>query len=147
MDKLSEEVKYSTAVTPTAGVAGTTTINGSTLDMAGFNNLQVHIRMGTITAGAATSLKLQHGDASNLSDAADVAGSNQTILDTDDDSIFVMDVDLPTKRYVRVVVLRATQNAVVASGVYHQYRAQTVPITQPAGTTVLKLSAPISGTP
>lgn len=126
---LSKQTKISSAVTPTAGAAGTTDINGSTLDMAHFAGVLMIVRMGAITAGAVTSIKAQQGDASDLSDAADLEGSAQTIADTDDDKTFYLDLYKPTKRYVRLVVDRGTQNAVVASAGYVQYEPLKAPTT------------------
>jgi hypothetical protein len=124
---LSKNVLVSTAVTPTAGAAGTTDINGTTLDMSGFEGVLVLVRMGTITATAVTSIKMQQGAESDLSDAADLAGTGVTIAADDDDQIFMIDLYRPTDRYVRVVVDRGTANAVVASAEYIQYGPREKP--------------------
>lgn len=124
MQNLSQEVKISQAVTPTAGAAGTTDINGATLDMQGYLGVLVVVTMGAITSTAVTSIKMQQGAASNLSDAADLLGTAQTIADDDDEQVFVIDLYRPTERYVRLVVDRGTANAVVASAEYIQYGAR-----------------------
>lgn len=129
---LSKQVAISQAITPTAGAAGTDDINGATLDMAGFEGVLIEVTFGAITAGAATSIKAQQGAASNLSDAADLAGTAQTIADDDDGQIFYIDLYRPTERYVRVVVDRGTQNAVVASATYLQYGAHDQPVSHGA---------------
>lgn len=126
--ELINESKVTQAVTPTAGAAGTTAINGATLDMAGFEGVLVIVTMGAITNGAVTSIKLQQGQASNLSDAADLAGTAQTIADTDDEKVFYVNLHKPAERYVRLVVSRGTANAVVASAEYVQYGARTLPV-------------------
>ena len=130
---LSKNVKISTAITPTAGVAGAAAINGSTLDMSGFEGVLVIVRFGAITSGAVTSIKMQQGAESNLSDAADLLGTGQTVADDDDDETFYIDLYRPVERYVRVVVSRATQNAVVASAEYVQYGAAKAPTSHGAG--------------
>jgi hypothetical protein len=135
MKTLTENVKFSSAVTPTAGAAGTTAINGTTLDMAGFDRVTVYVRMGAITSGAVTSIKGQQGSASDLSDAADLTNTGQTIADTDDDKIFIFEAQ-PTERYFRLVVSRATQNAVVAEAHYMLHTAGNVPVTQGSNVTV-----------
>jgi len=127
MERLSEQVKMSTAVTVTEGAAEKTAINGATIDMAGFDGVLVHVCMGAIVTGAATSIKAQQGEAADLSDAADIAGTSQTIADDADEKHFWMDV-MPTERYFRLVVSRATQNATVASAEYYQYRASRSPV-------------------
>lgn len=125
---LSKNVKISQAITPTAGAAGTTLINGSILDMQGYEGVLIMVTMGAITATAVTSIKAQQGAASDLSDAADLAGTGQIIADTASDKVFYIDLHKPTKRYVRVVVSRGTANAAVADAKYLQYRGRKAPV-------------------
>ncbi len=125
---LIDGLKITQAVTVTAGAAGTTDINGTTLDMSGYDGVLVAVTMGAITGSAVTSIKMQQGSASNLSDAADLLGTAQTIADTDDEKTFYIDLNKPTERYVRLVVDRGTQNAVVASATYFQYGPKTLPV-------------------
>lgn len=143
---LSKLAKISTAITPTAGVAGTSDINGTTLDMEGFESVLVIVRMGTITASAVTSIKMQQGAASDMSDAADLAGTAQTIADDDDDETFYIDLHQPTERYVRLVVDRGTQNAVVASANYIQYNGSVFPVTHGTGVSGEFHQSPAEGT-
>lgn len=121
MNLLSEGTKISSAVTPTAGVAASTDLDGSILDMAGFDGVLVLVRMGAITATAVTGIRMEQGDASDLSDGSDLEGTAQAIADDDDDKTFFIDLFKPTKRYVRLVVDRATADAVVSSAHYFQY--------------------------
>lgn len=123
---LSKCVKISHAVTVTAGAAGTTDISGTTLDMANWEGVLIDVTMGAIVSGAATSIKAQQGDASDLSDAEDLEGTSQTIADTDDEKAFYIDVYKPTKRYVRLYVDRGTQNA-TCTAQYIQYGPRTLP--------------------
>lgn len=122
---LVDKVKISTAVTPTAGAAGTSDITGTTLDMSGYEGVLVVVRMGAITATAVTSIKMQSGAASDMSDAADLLGTAQTIADNDDDETFYIDLVKPRERYVRLIVDRGTANAVVSGANYIQYGSKT----------------------
>ena len=124
-----ERIKFTRAIAPSAGVAGTTTLNGATLDMANFEGVVAEVTFGVITAGALTTIKIQQGAASDLSDAADLLGSAQTVADTNDDGIFLADFSRVRERYARVVVTRSTQNAVVSSANYLQYGPRRVPVT------------------
>jgi len=126
MNLLSEAVKISTAVTPTDGVAGTTDIEGTILDMSGFDGVLMLVRMGTITATAVTSIKAQSGTDDTMSDAADLEGTSQSIAADDDDETFYIDLRAPKERYVRLYVDRGTANAVVASAEYIQYKAHVL---------------------
>ncbi len=134
--ELIDEVKVSQAVTVTAGAAGTTDINGATLDMSGFEGVLMVVRMGAITSGAVTSIKAQQDSASGMGSAADLADSAITIADDDDEKTFIIPVHKPRERYVRLVVDRGTQNAVVSSAEYIQYGAATLPVTQGSNVTV-----------
>lgn len=133
MDNLTKAGKLTRVINATA--AGTTAINGSVIDMKGFDAVTFIVELGAITAGAVTSIKAQQGAQSNLSDAADLKGTSISIADTDDDKIVALEIE-PTERYCRVVVSRATQNAVVDSGLAIQAKAHSVPVTHDASTVI-----------
>lgn len=145
MGALSKKTKLSIAVTPTAGAAGTSDINGTTLDMAGFMGVLITVTMGAIVSGAVTSIKAQQGAASDMSDAADLEGSAQTIADTDDEKVFYIDVYRPTKRYVRLVVDRGTQNATLTA-TYQQYGPRKPPTTHGTNVSGETKYSPAEGT-
>jgi len=132
MSQLIPNVAIVPCVTVAAGAAGTSAINGSVIDFSGFDCGLIVVNTGPIVTGAVTSIKFQHGAASDLGDAADVAGTSQTIADDDDNEVFYIDVSRPTKRYGRVVVSRGTQNAtVVANAIL--YGSRLSPVTQASG--------------
>lgn len=110
LSKNVKVVRVSNAV-----AAGTSEIDATAVDMAGYEGVMFVVAFGAIVAGAATSIKGQSGAASDGSDAADLAGTNITVADTEDNTVSVLDIYQPTDRYVRPVVLRATQNATVDS--------------------------------
>ena len=126
---LSKNSKLSIAITSANGVAGTSDINGATLDMSGYEGVLITVTFGVITGSAVTTIKAQQDSASGMGTAADLEGTEQTVADTDDEKTFFIDLYRPQERYVRVVVPRATQNAVVASATYLQYGAAKAPIT------------------
>ncbi len=123
---ISKNVKISEAVSVTNGAAGTTDIEGTALDMTGFEGVLMMVQMGAITGSAVTSIKAQEGEESDLSDAADLLGTSQTIADSDDEDVFYIDLYKPVERYVRLYVSRATQNAVL-SATYIQYGPAKMP--------------------
>jgi hypothetical protein len=125
---LVEESIASVAITATEGAAASTDISGAIVDLAGYNGLQAIVTFGAITSGAVTSIKMQVSDNSALSDAADVTGLSVTVADDDDGKVFVLDLVKPLKRYARVVVDRATQDAVVEQGTYIRYGAKDMPV-------------------
>lgn len=145
-DTLYHNVKATIAIAPASGVAGTSDINGATLDMAGFDGVMAIVTFGTITGGAVTSIKWQQDSASGMGTAADLAGTSVTVADTDDEKVKIMDLRNPLERYVRIVVDRGTQNAVVASAVYLQYAAKAMPVTHATGVAGESHVSPAEGT-
>jgi hypothetical protein len=117
-------MKVVQATTVTAGAAGTSAVNGATVDMSGFEEIAIIVPFGAIVSGAVTSLKWQEGD--TTSPITDVAGTNITVLDTDDDTTKILRIVKPQKRYGRVVVSRATQNATVGAITYVLTGARTL---------------------
>ncbi len=114
--------------------------------MQGFAGAEFLVFFGTITAGSVTSVKLQ-GSADDSS-WADLAGTSQTVADDDDNQVFVLDAGHLRHRYLRCVVDRATQNAVVDGIVALQYDADKEPVAHDATTVGGSeyLHAPAAGT-
>ncbi len=139
LTKVTKYTRVSNAV-----AAGTTDVESSSVDMKGFNAVSFLVALGAITTGAVTSAKLQgSSDDSNFSD---LEGTAVTIADDDDNQVFVLDLDRPRYRYIKCVLDRGTQNAVLDGIVAMQYDAQIEPVTQPATTTVEYNHAPAAGT-
>lgn len=144
LSKQTKVTRVSNAV-----AAGTTAIEGAVIDMQGFEGVEFLVAFGTITSSAVTSIKLQEGDAANLSDAADLAGTAVTVADTDDNKVFVVDCYRPTKRYIRCVVSRGTANAVLDGMSAVQYQPRLKPCTNDATTVggTKTVVSPAAGTP
>ena len=140
-----KDFKISSAITPTNGAAGTSDINGSIIDMSGFENLLIIVHMGAIVSGAVTTIKAQQDSAPAMGGAQDLLGTELTVTDTDDDKAFYLDIVKPQKRYVRVVVPRATQNATLAA-VYIQYNGSKSPVTHGSNVTGETHVSPAEGT-
>lgn len=131
---LANEVKVTRVMNGVA--AGTTDQNSSAVDMQGWDGVMFITSFGAITSGAVTSVKLQQDTASGMSTAADLAGTGQTVADDDDNQVVIHDLYRPTERYVRVVVDRGTQNAVIDGVVAIQYKGRKQPTTHDSSTVV-----------
>lgn len=134
MLNLSKEVKVTRVLNAVA--AGVSDQNGSVIDMANFDGVVFIAGFGTITSGAATSIKVQQGKLANGSDMADLEGTGLAIADDDDDKLAALDVYRPQERYVRLVVVRGTQNAVIDGVIALQYKGRKAPVTHDATTVV-----------
>ena len=103
---LLNQVKLDLVTASTAN--GTSTINGGIVDMAGWDGA---IFFTTIQSAASNNgLKIQQGNDSGLSDAADLAGSLQSSGSSDEGVI--VEVYRPLERYLRPVVVRGTTTVV-----------------------------------
>lgn len=96
-----------------AVAAGTTTQTSSTFDSQGATSVTAIGLIGTITATGVPAFKLQQGDASDGSDAADITGATVAYTDADSNKIALIECLKLTKRYVTVVCTRGTANAVL----------------------------------
>lgn len=117
------------AVAIAAVAAGTgDSQNGNTIDTQGAESIAFAIQFGVITASAVTTLKIQAGSASNASDMADIPGATVAVpVSASTTVVWAPEIHRPTKRYLRVVVVRATANAVIAGGVALLGRQQIEP--------------------
>lgn len=140
---LSQNAKISIAL---AYASGTADRNGAILDMKGWDGVLVVAQFGTIAASAVTSLKMQQGAASDLSDAADLAGTAVAVADDDDGKIKYIDLWQPRERYVRVVVDKDATNACAETVTYIQYRGKLLPSTHGTGVAGEAHVAPAEGT-
>ena len=131
---ISKGAKLTRVINATA--AGTSAVNGSVIDMKGYDSVTFVVGFGAITSGAVTSIKAQQGAASDLGDAADLAGTSITVADDDDDQAVMLEINQPRERYVRVVVSRATQSSEVDFGLALQSKANTEPVTHDTTTVV-----------
>jgi hypothetical protein len=111
-----------------AVAAGTTAVNCTSVDMAGFDSVAFYAAFGTLSATQVTSLKAQ--DSADNSTFADITGAvTANMADADSNKLLVLEVYRPLRRYVRAVVQRATANAVVDSVTAVQRSAKKLPPT------------------
>lgn len=139
MQALTQAVKFT--LVEAATTAGTTAIESASVDMNGFDAVAFLLTVGALTANAATSIKLQQSSDDGVADTySDLAGTGITIADDDDGQTFYLDLIQPSKRYVRLVVSRATANAVVGEIYALQYHtrgsAGALPITNTVADTM-----------
>ena len=147
MAQITPQTKITRVVNATA--AGITNVNGTAVDMAGYDGVRFIVALG---AGAASSVgQVKAQDSDTLGGAYnDIAGSAGTVFTptTDDNKVWVLDIYRPTHRFVRPVVIRATGNTTIDSVVAEQYASRNLPQSNDA-TTVLgskQLVSPVDGT-
>lgn len=130
VNSLLESVEVQVVSNAVAG--GTSDIETTEVDMEGWESVMWICQFGAITGSAVTSVKAQQDTVTGMGSAADLEGTGQTVADDDDDTAFVLNLVKPQERFVRLVVARATQNAVVESVVAIKYNGKAAPVTQGA---------------
>lgn len=93
-----------------ASSAGTSTINGTTVDMTGFEGVLFVTTIGTANAG--NIFKAQIGEKADGSDAADLEGS--AVVAEGSGSVVWLDIYRadPSQKYIRPVVVRGASTTV-----------------------------------
>jgi hypothetical protein len=147
---LLQESQRTRVINSTA--AGTTNVNGTVLDMQGFESVLHEVMFGALTATQVTSIKIQGGNLANGSDMADLANTKVgPLLDTQSNFVLVSDIIKPVGfRYIRVVVVRGTANAVIDGAMATQYAVKKLPASSddPLSVSATRLTvAPVAGTP
>lgn len=115
------------------GASGTTTLTSDALDTRGWEGVFLQIGFGAIAGSSATTIKVQHSSDDGVLDAyADIAGTSQAMLDTDDFKVFEVNIYRPLKRYLKVITTRATAASTVDFLMAMLYRGTNLPATQGA---------------
>lgn len=110
---LSKNTQLQRAMDAVAAGTGDS-VNGDIIDAQNANGgLDFSLHLGAITATAVTTAKIQHGSVADGSDMADITGASVSIPDTADGKLVEIEIAEPIKRYHRIVVTRATANAVI----------------------------------
>lgn len=144
--ELGKDAKLTIAITSLAGIAASTDLNGAVLDMQGWESVLMICSFGVITATAVTGIRVEQDDAVGMGSANDLIGTAQAVADNDDEKTFYIDLVKPLKRFVRLVVDRATANAVVSGAHYIQYRGRKSPSTHGTNVAGETHVSPIEGT-
>lgn len=109
-----------------AVAAGTGDLTSSAIDTSGYEGVRILIGFGEITAGAVTSVKVQQAPTSGGS-YADLEGSSITVADDGDNKIVVIDIHKPKEPFLKTIIDRGTQNAVVDFMVVELYCPRALP--------------------
>lgn len=136
LNNLSKNVKLTRILN--AQAAGTDdTLTSSAVDMQGFDTCWFLAAFGTLTASAVTSVKVQQSSDDGVADAySDLEGTSVSIADSRDNDVVPVEITRPTKRYLKLVITRATANAVVDGVFALQGGAHSVPVTHDSTTVV-----------
>ena len=110
--------------------AGTSAINGTALDMQGFDSILVVALLGAVTDGSVMTLSvLSNPTNSNSGGTTEVAGDPTTAA-ASSNKVMAVECLRPSQRYVYANFTRSAQNAEVNGILAIQFNAKNVPQTQ-----------------
>ncbi|MDE2426789.1 MAG: hypothetical protein KGO96_12880 [Elusimicrobia bacterium] len=127
---LVKNVKFTLVETDVA--AGQTEVDSSIVDMAGYDGVLFVAALGDVTDASVLTLKAQDNSVNSTTGMADITGATTGAItaSTNSDQLLIVDVYRPQKEFVRAVLTRTAQNAVINSIVAIQYRSSRGPVTQ-----------------
>lgn len=131
---LSENVKITRILNGV--VAGTSDQTSTAIDMQGWDGCLFIGAIGALTSTQVTKMLIHHSDASGSGFAATTA-TTAAMGDSDGNKLLMIDVQKPSKQYLKAVIDRGTANAVIDGVIAIQYRGTNLPASN--GTTVLEL--------
>lgn len=127
MDSIFRDAKISQQALK---AADNETLTGATIDMQGYDSV---IFIASIYQGEASAwtLKAQQGAASDMSDAADLLGTGQSITPgVSTNALGSLEIHKPQERYVRTLLIAPNiTTAAAASVIAIQFNAKEQPIT------------------
>lgn len=143
--------KVVTEIAHAAVTAGSSDITDcNVVDMQGFDACRFIVHFGTLTSGTVVSINVKQADAKSsataLTSGQDLLDTKVAVADTESNKLAVVDVVRPQKRYLQLLIKRATQNAVVASALTEKYGARKLPVTQSDVTSYEVHASPAEGT-
>lgn len=110
-----------------------TDIESDVIDMQGFDGVVFFTAIHTANAG--NYIKIQQGEVSNLSDAADLEGTK--VVATGDGEIVFVDVYKPGERYLRAYIERGGANTACGEIYALQYSAAKKPVDNDTTDTII----------
>ena len=123
---------------PTA--TGTTTIDSTAYDTAGYMGIMFIVRVGSTAANI--SIKAQQDTVVGMGTAADV---KDTAITATSNNVLVLDVAHPQEQFVRCRVTRTTTTTIDTITVI-RYGARKRPVTQAGTVSAEQYTSPIEGT-
>lgn len=132
-----------------AAAAGSADANGAVIDTQGAEGVMWCAMFGTLTATQVTALHAQQDTVVGFGGAADLLGSSVgPMADGDSNKMLILDLYRPRERFVRLVIDRATANAVIDGAVAILYGLRVMPKAADSTVSAQKVVvSPAEGTP
>ena len=112
-------------------------VNGTVMDMAGWDGIQYVFSLGTIASGGTFDARIVESAASNMAGATNISGAALTqVTSATPNNAFIIDVYKPTLRYLRSATQPATAACLISSIATRYRRNGILPATAVALQTV-----------
>lgn len=130
MEEVGRNIKAYQSIKPQSS---STTVNGTAIDTAGYDEAVVVLDCGTTATSGTLNVKVQEATDAAFTTPVDITGAAFTqVTPTNDDAIYVGVINLEKRlRYIRVVGVAATAASIYGASV-HLAQAQTKPAQTPA---------------
>lgn len=120
-DSLFDSTDPATNV-PAQSMTGGTAVNGSAVDMQGWDGAAFIINIGAITGAGTLDARITRDDNSGFNSPTNVTGAALTqVTNANPNSVAVIDVFQPSERYLRAVLTQGA-NTVIAGATVVRYR-------------------------
>ena len=135
-NSLLENSAFSVAIADTTGVPGSTGLDGTAVDMAGYDGVAFVAKLGVIPTGVTTGwVRLYPMVGSSSGAVTSCTGSGEyaysTALSTGHDAdLLVLDVRKPAHRWVGCHLFKDSTNAVSGNVIAIRYKSSYSPVTQ-----------------
>jgi len=117
-------------------------VNGSAIDMSGWDGIEYTFNIGTMASGATFDARLVSSANSNMSGNTNITNAALTqVPNTANANLYIIDVWRPTDRYVKCVTTPATANTTFGVVARRYRRNGLLAATQAATTTVVKVAS------
>jgi len=114
---INEDRKYVLAL---ANASGSADRNGAILDMSGIEEVDIVVSVGVVAPGAVTRIRVDSDSDVAFGSPQEIDGASMDIEDDDDGQVFIIPIQNPPERYVRLVVDKDGANACEESAMYVQ---------------------------
>ena len=130
---LTDNVKIMEVLTADAA-ANNTDANSDRIDMQGWDGIVFIVPITDITGTAVATLKVEANTIDSDTGMAAITGASASVTsggdDDENDTLLIVDVFRPQKRYVQGVITSSAANVAFGNTIAIQYKGSKSPITQ-----------------
>ncbi|HEX4499849.1 MAG TPA: hypothetical protein VH187_01580 [Scandinavium sp.] len=112
-----------------AQTAGSTAVDGTSIDMTAYDGVMFVASVGALTATQVTTLQAKGSNDNTTFNPFTTNAQTLAMADADSNKLLVLDIFRPMTRFVRPTINRGTANAVINCVIAILYNADKLPST------------------